>query len=696
MLPILTNDNFLNTREVMERLNITHKVFERIKEEENLQSKSIKKRASVYYPVSIIEELESKKEHLLTSIEDDYYTEEEVLTLVQTKYIPNSINDEKFYVPSLVRGTKGYKYPRKFYVFPKKSVQKYLEWKEKENEEISLVDPYLEFERQLKEQDIEFPENLSETKKIWFRFVKDHFLSTSRNEVGIKKEINRFVKETKFLTIIPKEINEMLEKEINLLFLGDKQKENFRIDLYKFLRYAHFIFISQNKKTYSIEKLKSPYIKKNVKSKENSLYSYDNYKKVFDYCNMFEFHSKNAINDSGYSFSWLYVSIHLNNAWRHHDVVTGIPRIKPEEVGITSLKELKNRKLTFEEAEKIINQIKRTYMIHGKTGNTRRFFCSKQLMISMATCLCFCELHIRKENPFLECLIYFKNKNKIFTKLLHKNFFYKFEEPFIFESRKMNRTLLTFVDSIIRKSSKGNSLETTKYLRGHSSIESTNVYVQISQEHLDFLTEQLFSRDSFGYIPELFAKLLYGQEENFELRSSQINEIKEKLGSVYKLEWISGVLNQFKEEKNLIDDLFQTMDEEEMKNLHTKITLDLLPSKEENYQCLMSETGCVYPMRNCYSCPLSIPNYYAISSICNRVLKNIVEFNSCFEKANLEAEKTRLSNLLHRDLQLLQNAMNKFGKEEVYQILEVDSKIFKEALKNLPNHKEYITLKKGD
>ena len=84
------------------------------------------------------------------------------------------------------------------------------------------------------------------------------------------------------------------------------------------------------------------------------------------------------------------------------------------------------------------------------------------------------------------------------------------------------------------------------------------------------------------------------------------------------------------------------------------VNLGLLPSKEENYQCIYGK--CIFEERDCNKCPLSIPHFYAISQICRRVSKTIKSYEKLFNNTSYEGEKTRLANLLYSDLLLLKQA----------------------------------------
>ena len=77
-----------------------------------------------------------------------------------------------------------------------------------------------------------------------------------------------------------------------------------------------------------------------------------------------------------YESAWLYMLLHLNNAWRHNDILE-FPRIDLQKLGITSLDWIEENKLTNELAQRIINQVKLKKFIHSKTGKNVIFYVHK-------------------------------------------------------------------------------------------------------------------------------------------------------------------------------------------------------------------------------------------------------------------------------------------------------------------------------
>src|SRR5699024_2566370 len=156
------------------------------------------------------------------------------------------------------------------------------------------------------------------------------------------------------------------------------------------------------------------------------------------------------------------------------------------------------------------NQI-RTKMpfTHSKNQQRRYFFCSDELEYPLANAILICELRTREFNPENVSIIDFKNARQELLKSAHDNFFANFtNKDFRFASLKMNRTFITFMSNIVKEKTGRNPLEISKYIRNHSDIDTTNIYVEIPKEHLDVLTQQLFDTGYFGYTFELLAAVL--------------------------------------------------------------------------------------------------------------------------------------------------------------------------------------------
>ena len=93
-----------------------------------------------------------------------------------------------------------------------------------------------------------------------------------------------------------------------------------------------------------------------------------------------------------------------------------------------------------------------------------------------------------------------------------------------------------------------------------------------------------------------------------------------------------------------------------------------MPAKEENYQCIFSK--CEFEEIKCDMCPFAIPHFYALSAISARVVKRVEEYKDKITLNCSEGEKTRLANLLLRDMILLKEAKEKFGEDTLNEFIE--------------------------
>ena len=118
-------------------------------------------------------------------------------------------------------------------------------------------------------------------------------------------------------------------------------------------------------------------------------------------------------------------------------------------------------------------------------------------------------------------------------------------KDFQFQSLKMNRTVLVLIYMVLVKKGKGSAaLELAQRLRAHEDFETTNIYLVIPQHELDALSESLFNRKNFGYIPDLMADILLGDTKDREQRTQEILVLSTTFGGIHKLEATSGFMNR--------------------------------------------------------------------------------------------------------------------------------------------------------
>src|SRR5699024_11539372 len=107
------------------------------------------------------------------------------------------------------------------------------------------------------------------------------------------------------------------------------------------------------------------------------------------------------------------------------------------------------------------------------------------------------------------------------------NFFKSFTKEFKFKNRKMNRTLLTIMYTLLKKKKhSGAALKIAQRLRSHKSEESTNMYIKIPDEDINKLSINIFNRVIFGYIPKILSEIVYGNTKSITKETSNILNFK--------------------------------------------------------------------------------------------------------------------------------------------------------------------------
>lgn len=564
--------------------------------------------------------------------------------------------------------------------------------------EVAPTNPYHEYHRRLNIQNLKFPEHCMITNELWDEYVAELLRSRQSRAYDVTDEVWCLIRIVEaFSKFLDKEIFEYSARELNLLLLNNENiVRRAREEIYQFLNFIHKVIILRLAKSpFQLETLINPRKLQRAKQ-EKKIYNFSEYESFFSYVTDINTHKKAAVIQAlnlaehkqlkqynGYDSMWLYMLIHLNNAWRHSDCQM-IPRISLEGTEIKNLKWLLEHDISDEDVKKIIFRLKCTPMIIFKTQVERNFFCAPEVERSLATAVAICELRIsafNNDSPTIITGISNKTGKMLRQKAL-KAFFqnYRDNDVFSFSNRAMNRTVISLVQCVQAFYGANKDTEYLRILRSHADIETTDIYIQIPQERMDVISMHLFDRDMFGHIPDVFSNLLFGLPTSESVQTSRIKEVKNNIGSIYKLEETAGFLNtmhdlniqasrnfieQHAEYKDIIETLIKDMPKEEVNSLYRKLVMRKLPSKQEHHQCLVSESGCKFPGRDCESCPLSIPHFYAISALVERIFNKLQSIENALLEQLPEAELTRMANWLELDLDLLKYAQNKYGKEEI-------------------------------
>src|SRR5699024_7049197 len=213
-------------------------------------------------------------------------------------------------------------------------------------------------------------------------------------------------------------------------------------------------------------------------------------------------------------------------------------------LNINSLEDFSNRDLTNDEVDKIINLLLTKEYIVSKTKAINNFFISDDIKVAVANAYVICHLINHHCYPISDNIINFNNKQNNFLDSHNNNFFKDFPEQFKFKNRKMNRTLLTIMYTLLEKENhSGAALSIAQRLRSHESEESTNLYIKIPDSEIDELSINLFNRGIFGYIPKILSDIVYGSTSDLTEETNNILRLKSVFKDIYNIESTAGFLN---------------------------------------------------------------------------------------------------------------------------------------------------------
>ncbi|MDQ8738867.1 hypothetical protein [Paenibacillus sp. LHD-38] len=501
--------------------------------------------------------------------------------------------------------------------------------------------------------------------------TKEWFIKYALRELSLSNASNKskFKYAREFLSIMEKVLTYKPDIPVHLLTTDDA---NGLIEhetrhyykgryVYDFLKFVSEKALCKYDLRYVIRPSTQP-----LAQKDKEIYSFEEFVQVFTVASCVENHLHDAIKDCYYASAWLYILVHLTNAWRHSDVMQ-IPPVFPETGGITELRWFQDCRLSETQAQKIINQLGHFELSISKTGMKRHFFCNKNLAVPMATALSICEFHRRDTNrPFL---ISTTSKKDIIPDTIFERFF---KNGFKFRSLKMNRSLMTHLFySIQKREGKGNSaFELIQRMRNHAT-DITKDYILSSDVDMGHLTRNLFDRGEFGYIYDQLIDVLSsenGYEPNnaLEERTNRIVQIKRKW-SAEVTEGFSSFLQAIENEKQTIIIKIKSMDKAEAFEYIRKLYLNEMPSKQQHIQCF-SYPSCHKPSRDykCTTCAYAIPNMYALNALASDIRGTMEKYR----EARTDGSKEKYFNSLSLSLDLLTQALSEFGEDLTWTFFE--------------------------
>ena len=131
-------------------------------------------------------------------------------------------------------------------------------------------------------------------------------------------------------------------------------------------------------------------------------------------------------------------------------------------------------------------------------------------------------------------------------------------------------------------------MEITKFIRSHSNEETTNIYIDIPQEQLDFITNQIFDLGHFGYAYDALSELILQEPiDNREERTHTSLALKEVFGNVYHIEQVARYLNRLSEEQQIVYKVIRGLSLEERKEIYNSIKLGQQPAKRNIFSAFI-------------------------------------------------------------------------------------------------------------
>ncbi|MCZ2259410.1 hypothetical protein [Sporosarcina sp. G11-34] len=708
---------YYSTEEAMFQLGVSVAVFKRIRKflikNEHILKPPL--RGKSYYLKSTIGDLVKMQ----NTIFSDWLSPElahKFFTVKMLDYYTLKMKRiERIEIPVLARNYA----PTGRYLYNKKDVQN-LHLEIERNQQFDSLDisaPALVLDIAINEiYNLQFQPTALKTAEIWFYFAKKELLEMNRSEHATRSYIKQFIFCTELLiqatADTKKEIFNFSSNEMNMYFMGPKDiPKDYKRIFYKFIQVLYNqldnLAKSVGKKAFNINNVINITDIQIIKKRTKDIYPFSHYLQLYDYANDISFHKKKAIDDarkniqgqncSRYDSMWLFMLVNLNNPWNHGEI-TLLPSIDLSRTKIKSLDWLENNSIDLQDAKSILTQYSLWDSKRLKTGVQQNFHISSELLESFATAAAICKLRNDQENvPLIDKLIDFKTSSQ---KLKHthkpyKEFFIGFNSDFRYENLKLARSIISYKHVILTEFLEPDD-ESLKHDRGHTEMESTNVYVQLPKEHVDFLSKQLFSRGFFGNVYHNLSNIFYGETKDRAVQTDRIVALKDRFGSALRIEGVSGVINELASEHNAVREIIYGLDTDAVASIFNKINCNTLTAKEKDYQCLNYPKGCLYPGRSCSKCPISIPTYLAVMRIVDNIMTTMHEIKNTFDGANTQ-ERTVLANNFHQrllDFGACISQFSEYDEEEVYNLISIEREDFISLLSSLPNYQQYISYQK--
>jgi hypothetical protein len=558
------------------------------------------------------------------------------------------------------------------------------------------------------------------TKEKWLKFVESKLkptqsLKTAESNIGqfmlaTTDIINKALEEfniSEIYSLSPKELAlaynwANVGQKIQLYDFFVKVEEDVRLQLRKSKSHIKGFGLDEVNKIRNKENNNSEKKRSENSERNNEIYDFDIYAKAFKFLSDIKLHTKNSIDkilrekDIRYSSLWLYLMLHLNNAWRHGDTAD-FPRLHVydllSEFEITGIEWFRDNELTLEQSRRLIQRVINQEFRISKTQIKGHFFSSDVLAPAIATAILIIEAFLVSKDVFdseteYVPLLNFKTKYNQPTDSQLQNFFKGMDdyEGFVFKSRKMNKSVMTFIYHLSNMAGDDNALKLVQQLRNHMDATSPLHYVDFNLEKIETLTKQLFKRGEFGYIPSLLVQKIQGKLLSFEEMTEQVYRVNTTFNGIFKVQSTIGFLNTVNHERAMVMRMIEESSLEECEAFLTDIFTGNLPSREEDIQCLTSKQGCQRPdLKTCLGCQYHIPSIYALTTICRAILNDI----KMYKATKSLARQMKIALSFDRKIMVLKEATHQFGEEYVYSCIGLSEEELLEEIELIPEPSEF-------
>src|SRR5699024_309186 len=462
-------------------------------------------------------------------------------------------------------------------------------------DEYTTLDAVNKFEFEAGDLFFQIPRFMVETYELYSNYAKSKLSNSNARAETLKKKVAYYIKTMEIIL-------QMLDK--NIYNLTDEEIEDI-LKNPEIVGYVKQYFIGFTR--FCLECVKGCNFKNEYKTvnrenlTETKVYSVKTFKEYYVHVKYVDLHLGHAIKRKTYAQTWLYVIMHLMNAWRSGDIVYGTPKIDLDGLNINDFTYFRDHRLTREQAQLIVNQVHQKVgkIKFSKTGALGQFLCIDSLAIPFATVILIVELHRRKRNGKLML-------DSIRSNGVNKKFFENNESLADFDSLKMNRTLITYFFHYTSKSGGDAHLsyEASQILRSHVNEDTTMVYIKFSNAEgsLDEISFNICERGHFGWVFNCMINLFLDQKcQTIQERTKMIQDFQRSY-TVPEIETYASFLLTERNQKESIALRLAKMPKHELKDVIIKIFRGEMPAKTEMGQCLL-HPNCLYPTRKtCIGC----------------------------------------------------------------------------------------------